>query len=87
LKGGKYLLERLQEAHLSEIPLAFRITLTELINEQLIFIEVYQLHNECRGVASLWNNFTEKFLYARNVEVRETIKLLIAEAVIVCQIS
>ena len=81
------MLERLQKAHLSEISLALRIALTELIDEQLIFIEVYQLYNECRGVASLWNNFTEKFLYARDVEVRETIKLLIAEAVLVRQIS
>jgi hypothetical protein len=81
------LLERLQEAHLSEISLALRISLTELIDEQLVFIEVNQFYYECRGVASLWNNFTEKFLYARYVEVRETIKLLIAETVLVCQIS
>jgi hypothetical protein len=81
------LLERLQEAHLSEISLALRITLTELIDEQLIFIEVNQFHNESRGVASLWNNFTEKFLYTWDVEVREAIKLFIAEAELVCQIS
>jgi hypothetical protein len=61
--------------------------LAELIDEQLVFIEVNQLYNECRGVASLRDNFTEKFLYARNVKVRETIKLLIAEAVLVRQIS
>jgi hypothetical protein len=63
------LLERLQEAHLSEISLALRISLTELINKQLVFIEVDQFHYECRSVASLRDNFTEKFLYARNVKV------------------
>ena len=76
-------MESLQKAHLSEVSLALRVALAKLINQKLVLIEVNKLHYEGRGVARLRDSLTEKFLYARDVEVREAVKLLIAETMLV----
>ncbi len=80
-------MEGLQEAHLSEISLALGVTLAELIDEQFVLLEVGQLNYESGGVAGLGNGLSEKLLDARDVEIREAVEILKAEAMRIGKVS